>query len=542
MEHLTDKPYSRCVDGNELTEVNFDKNSLTYTLSIEPESQKYETNIVCDYAEILRKTEDEIEYGEPVTFYDKIDIPTTVDQVYVRCYSNDETIYKNTHAFVQDKRIPGTTEEEYVSILIIGIDSMSRSSFIRTMPKSWSYLESNERWYDFPGYNRAGYATYANLVPLLAGLVANSDDYPCRSNDVGGLDECPFIWKEFEKHGYVTAFAEDTTAISTFNYLKKGFENPPTDHYLRPFLQSTGKIFQASGLCLGYKHTAEHVYDYMMDFAEMYSGSPYFGVFWTNTFSHDNPEWAFQMDERMRTYFEDLEHILDETIVILVSDHGSRFGPARQTKIGSIEENLPFLRISFPPSILTEEVKKAVEINRARLISPFDIHKTLLDLIGEDTSIEGCEYCQSILKPISPERNCDDAGIPKWYCSCNEFTDLEIDSDLVIYTSVKIVEYINHLKNSYKKGNFKSKCRDLSLGEIKDARLYEYNNSSSHIFVTFTTKPNEGWFEVMVLYLNGQIVPNIYDETVHITRSNSYWADSSCIKELALLSICSCYN
>lgn len=41
--------------------------------------------------------------------------------------------------------------------------------------------------------------------------------------------------QEYKKKGYKTLLAEDAPEIATFNYLKRGFDEPPTDYYLRPF-------------------------------------------------------------------------------------------------------------------------------------------------------------------------------------------------------------------------------------------------------------------------------------------------------------------
>lgn len=50
------------------------------------------------------------------------------------------------------------------------------------------------------------------------------------------MDDCPIIWRNFSRAGYVTAYVEDEPTIGTFNYKKAGFKHAPTDFYLRPFL------------------------------------------------------------------------------------------------------------------------------------------------------------------------------------------------------------------------------------------------------------------------------------------------------------------
>ena len=65
-------------------------------------------------------------------------------------------------------------------------------------------------------------------------LLSKTTCYPNRTTN---LDECPLIWKEFAKRGYATVYMEDEPEFSTFNYLKAGFFNKPTDYYLRPYIQ-----------------------------------------------------------------------------------------------------------------------------------------------------------------------------------------------------------------------------------------------------------------------------------------------------------------
>lgn len=59
------------------------------------------------------------------------------------------------------------------------------------------------------------------------------------SNDF--LDDCNFIWKEYQKAGYLTYYAEDQRNHSAFNKRHKGFRKEPTDHYFRTFVVAAEK-------------------------------------------------------------------------------------------------------------------------------------------------------------------------------------------------------------------------------------------------------------------------------------------------------------
>jgi arylsulfatase A-like enzyme len=60
-------------------------------------------------------------------------------------------------------------------------------------------------------------------------------------------------------------------------------------------------------------------------------------------------------DDFLAEYFKNLyeENIMDDTFVIFFGDHGSRFGPLRQTAQGKLEERLP-LNLFFAPKRFLE--------------------------------------------------------------------------------------------------------------------------------------------------------------------------------------------
>lgn len=47
-----------------------------------------------------------------------------------------------------------------------------------------------------------------------------------------------FCRKRFSNFGFATAYAEDWSQITTFNYLKKGFKEKPTDYYFKPYMDA----------------------------------------------------------------------------------------------------------------------------------------------------------------------------------------------------------------------------------------------------------------------------------------------------------------
>lgn len=174
-------------------------------------------------------------------------------------------------------------------------------------------------------------------MPVLTGYSESEAIGRCDPEDIGGLDNCPFIWKNFKANGYVTAYGEDEQALETFNLMKRGFYRPPTHHYFRPFgiaaenLLDTVRKFILTH-CVGYQDYVDYISKYLIDFAKIYRNESYFGFFWSNSFSHEDFAEPTKMDLKMKKFFVELEteEILEKSIVIFFSDHGMRFGPLRQ--------------------------------------------------------------------------------------------------------------------------------------------------------------------------------------------------------------------
>lgn len=165
----------------------------------------------------------------------------------VKCEENSTLVYENVHnpiRVVEDVQkklnetpIPNTP----ISVLIIVIDSVSRLNFNRTMPLTRKFLLQNG-FTDFIAYNKVDDNTFPNCMALLSGLNLKQVYSQCHPREIGKLDKCPMIWYDFGELGYVTAYAEDWASISTFNYMKKGFQKPPTDYYFKPYVEAAESL------------------------------------------------------------------------------------------------------------------------------------------------------------------------------------------------------------------------------------------------------------------------------------------------------------
>lgn len=377
----------------------------------------------------------------------------------------------------------------------------------------------------------------------------------CAPRSTGKLDACPFLWKDFRESGYVTSYGEDEASISTFNYHKTGFVKEPTDYYLRPYMLAAEKnlhIRRKHGLtlCLGFKHSAEHIYDYALDFATNYMNDPSFGLYWTNTFSHNDISDASLMDRRMKEYLQDIEHrgILNESMIVFFSDHGIRFGAVRHLVTGWLEERLPFIFIWLPKWFKDEhpEIVQALKINRNRLTNPYDLHMTLkhvLELSGRKEKFPpapSCKNCQSLFKEVPWNRSCEETAIASHWCTCAPYKTCSKSDKMVKAVANFVADQMNNELRNQTDGKNHKLCAELKVRQISYARKAEYrNNSEPHddYLVVFEASPSGGWFESTVRFM---LDSHKYLLSGSVSRLNSYSGQSDCVNIDYLKKYCYC--
>lgn len=337
------------------------------------------------------------------------------------------------------------------------------------------------------GYNKIDDNTFPNFNALLTGFNLKQSFDNCDPTKIGMLDNCSMIWYDYRKLGYITAYAEDWASISTYNYFKKGFTKPPTDYYFKPYFEASETlpiIYQDSmPYCTGPESAGERILNLAKDFSVTFLNEPSFGIFWMNTFSHNYINTPSGMDGKFLNFFSNLktDGVLNEKVVIFLSDHGIRYGNIRLTNIGWFEERLPMNLISLPPWFKTKFPQETFNLrsNSKKLTSTYDLYKTLqhfLILSGKDyneTKCMGNELCQSMLSSISKNRSCENAGVPSIWCTCyGNLSPINLTSNLVISTSNAIVNHVGAI-----------------LISIQKAVISETFDDHNYLIVTVLTQP-----------------------------------------------------
>ncbi len=480
------------------------------------------------------------------------------------------------HTFVKPPPLPqkpdvDSTEENVgknvtkMNVLIFGLDAMSRNNFIRTFPDSHDYLLNSLNAVDMEMYNKIGDNSMPNLGPFLTNLPVVGDDEENLKCEVNySFDTCPFIWNHFKKAGYLTSYTDDDRRLGLFHYLKNGFKRPPTDYYLRPFWSAadkhigTGKLL-FSKMCCGPRLSFEVMVDYVKKLTSevtIHKNRNLFQFIWSSSVTHDFLNAGYLLDTHFLEFLKWLQNggHLNNTLLIVMGDHGARWGPIRSYYQGQLKERLPAMYLVFPPWFRQKYQKANQNLlgNRKRLVTVWDLHQTLLDLLHLDEQVkdhvlplrEASEEHSpgiSLFLPISKERTCKTAAIPDSYCTCNhQVTQVDTKDEDVIYGANFAVEMINKWLSSDKK--FDKLCAKLELKRIMNAGKASFGNSTiwQGYQINFETVPGEGQFEALVVHDTMLMAKRNWTVSGKILRTNLHGNQSWCVDDRKAKLYCYC--
>lgn len=531
-----------------------------------------ENDINCTYQSFTRKHEElgnvrENDYIVGKEMILRFGVPLGEDYVAVRCPIRNQTFEQyfplvRLRKEVEDERNLRSLPKPRLNVILAGIDSVSKLNFVRHFPRTRKFLKEKLFAYEMKGYTKVGDNTFPNLVPLLTGRTVEHYWNETMRNSFY-FDSLDFIWKDYAKRGYRTFYAEDEPQTGTFNYLKRGFFDPPTDYYFRPLalaLKSSNVKKYSKSHCLNGQIETDLIYDFLRDFVEGMGTRPFFAFAMVSTLTHDYLNNAGLADEPTVRLLEDLwsAGVLNDSALVLFSDHGLRFGAIRETYIGQFEERLPFMFIHFPTWFLDQnpEIAESLSTNQDRLVTLFDIHATmvhLLDLSLKKTSQEEYKSAKgsSLLNDISPNRTCEDAHIPVHFCPCQTFENVPVDNAYAAKVSKAVIDDINLQLKPF--GNVCAVLEidhmlDVKVTQVSDFQLSENGNafrtksmkhevsSEVNFLITLVTNPNKAVYEATVRYNSNKDTYKVLD----ISRINMYGNQSICVESSRMKLFCYC--
>ncbi|KAH8262889.1 hypothetical protein KR044_001708 [Drosophila immigrans] len=515
------------------------------------------SDVFCKYQRVKRYNDEANKYSYAISFpltRERIEVRSGATVIIIECFGTaNKTVYSDVHFFVPppiNSKLR-VSQPNRLSAMIIGIDSLSHLHYLRSMPLLDAYI-ANLPHVEFWGYNRVGRNTYPNLVPLFSGLNEAELEHKCYKGK-HNYDDCDFIWKRFKAAGYNTSYGEDTYIGGVFNYGKWGFKRAPTDFYLRPAMLEIDRYCrysidkQQDIHCTGSRKYADILHEFIYKLMPHLKIGPHFSFFWQSQGVHDYYEYAQFLDQQYELLMYRLksELVLENTFVFLMSDHGLRYGPFRATYQGMIEESQP-LFIAIYPKWFAEKYPTAemnLRNNAHRLVTTFDMHETLKDLLDleqvqRNNILNRSELGKttprgiSLFLPIPESRDCQSAGIPSAYCLCHSFNRMDTKDENSIRAARFIVESINTWISGYKK------CQTLSLDRILEAYLINDPNqlqSDFDVKVQVRTSPGGGRFEGIVRFMSDALVRN-----GPVLRINKYGNGPTCINDYHTEMYCHC--
>ncbi|KAI6238833.1 hypothetical protein M3Y99_00640200 [Aphelenchoides fujianensis] len=336
-----------------------------------------------------------------------------LDQFYVECRSRSGKII-SSDAFtnipskerLKPPRLDGTPN---ISVSILVLDSTSRNQFFRHAPLTLRFMRENG-FLVLNGYNKVNDNSAVNLTPLLAGKSFDTKYYGTnrilrKDMVIGDKD----VHYDFWEHADMI-----------------GFKRPPADYFFRPYYMHLYKKHYPEKLCINGQLGQLRFLQNWERFATKYARTCHFGFSFLTALTHDDANYLEMLDEAMYNALIRLKEagVFDNTLMIVMGDHGQRMSDIQKTYSGRIEERMPMFGVRFPQKFREQHLEKVhnYHVNTNRLVSNFDLHETLREALGLNPP-DRRPVGLSLFHPIPRNRTCFESRIPYHHCTCQQRLD-----------------------------------------------------------------------------------------------------------------------
>ncbi|BFZ21870.1 hypothetical protein BsWGS_24908 [Bradybaena similaris] len=519
----------------------------------------------CRYRQIFRHetNDNDFKYSDlSKPFNDKIELPESAEFFKVECTNNATALVSKTFYYLIPKHanlIESDTQnlrkrqamaapKETLSVIMIGMDSLTRHQFFRAHNKTYSYLMNSLKSFDFTMHSQLGINTFPNFLPLFGGQ--SYDEITQWWSDKQHMDNFDLLWGIYEKAGYRTFYTEDLPGIGAFHYLKKGFRTKFARYNSRPLalaMSADKDISKKHAYCAGNQEEMNFFLRYLGRFLDTFSDQPVFAVVMLSKPTHDYVADAKMFDEHILKFYQSLNQKghLNRSLLISFSDHGVRWGPIRDSKNGNFESRTPYTILTFPDWFLRKypDVAANLQLNTKRLTTHFDTRATLLDLLYFKTSspplLAPLRHGISLFEKIPWDRTCMDASIPIEYCMCG-YRGLE-EVNVTANISQTLANLVVIALNSK---TDKAVCADfklLTIIRVLKISLNENNSKNERTLfkVKLETTPGNAVYEANVYK---ELNSNDWTVGNDINRLNLYKGQADCINIATKRPFCYCKN
>ena len=321
-----------------------------------------------------------------------------------------------------------------------------------TMASSYSKSsQSGDGWrsFRFDLFSVVGSNSPRNQFPMLSGLTSLqwARDHGGRGHEciVPGFDDgvraskehtCEHGWvfDDYREAGYVSLFG---TNMCDWGVMEEVYPfdtlHPPTDHHImEPWCHVDYDVdklyFRPMSRCLGGRPAHSALMKYERDFLQSYTNLP--RLSWTVYLEGHEPSFRAMsnLDADLAAHLIRLREAHGDSLAIfIVSDHGIHYGKYYDNaKSGPHEHMLPLFYALMPRTVLAAHpsIERSLCLNKRRLVSPFDVHATLLALLSHPAPPKLPDWSQvparvkprSLLEEVPSTRTCEEAGVPDGSC------------------------------------------------------------------------------------------------------------------------------
>ncbi len=288
----------------------------------------------------------------------------------------------------------------YKNIMVIYIDCISRIHFLRTMKKTSAFIEKFMKYdndlglssYQFMKYQTFAAYTNPNVVPMFY------------SSHIG--ENNVHILKYLKELGYVTAHTHNMCVKESFEidleYAKRGkivldeYDHENIAMFCEPNYVKIDEPYPILGgpygiqrRCLYGKDTSHHMFEYGKQFWEKYKDNKRYLRFNFQDAHEFSGNVVKYLDEPLYNFLNELyeKKMLEDTAIFLMSDHGNSYFDYYYHYIlrsddSRIERVYGTFFVILPnyKKNNNEEYLNNIHIHQQALITPFDIHDTIVNI------------------------------------------------------------------------------------------------------------------------------------------------------------------
>lgn len=369
-------------------------------------------------------------YSHKGQYHGPVELPADTEFVFGSCNSTDyEAVHyrpvydPRLHAALRLKQDSGHRPRQ---VLVLTLDSFSRRHFYSKLPRTLELLRSLDEDFevtDFRLHNVAGDNSIDNVLPL---FTEGIDKQSIKGRGVSSSLNGRGMWSVFRRAGYLTLLGFEDCDDDEVKYLGR---TQDVHILMRQFFCAATMLTSYSDAtlnlkqrCIGSEQSHWYALQYLLDVTEMYGDVSQWMYLHINTAHEASGRHAQTLDGDLTDFLQAfLGRRSHDVAVVLMGDHGMRYGDWRFTLEAILEHRLPALFTILSNTLVDTEVKANLQANSLRLVTKQDLRATVLGLGGHvDKSPKGVDLLRAM---VPKSRSCESADIDFRYCSCYAITE-----------------------------------------------------------------------------------------------------------------------